>query len=67
MFLHESSPKNFNAEQQNLLNEYVKIHAVTGMFRKILLIWKLPIRRQRRLDQIGFKVILLLLMLRNDI
>jgi glycosyltransferase involved in cell wall biosynthesis len=67
MFLHESSPKNFNAEQQNLLNKYVKIHAVTGMFRKIFLIWKLPIRRQRRLDQIGFKVILLLLMLRNDI
>lgn len=67
MFLHECSPKNLNAEKQNLLNEYVKIHAVTGMFRKIPLIWKLPIRRQRRLDQIGFIVVLLLLMFRNDI
>ena len=67
MFFHECSPKNLNAEKQNLLNEYVKIHAVTGMFRKILLVWKLPIRRQRRLDQICFKVVLLLLMFRNDI
>jgi glycosyltransferase involved in cell wall biosynthesis len=67
MFLHEASPRNLNAEKQHLLNEFVKILTVTGKFRKTLLIWKLPIRRQRRLEEIGFKVILFLLICGNDI
>jgi glycosyltransferase involved in cell wall biosynthesis len=67
IFLHEASPRNLNAEKQHLLNEFVKILTVTGKFRKTLLIWKLPIRRQRQLDQIGFKVILFLLICGNDI
>jgi glycosyltransferase involved in cell wall biosynthesis len=67
MFFHESSLKNLNAQQQNLLDEFVKIRTVKGKFRKTFLICKFPIRRQRRLDQIGFKVILLYLTFTNAI
>lgn len=65
--LHESSLKNLNAQQQNLLDEFVKISTVKGKFRQTFLIYKFPIRRQRRLDQIGFKVILLYLTFINAI
>jgi glycosyltransferase involved in cell wall biosynthesis len=61
MFFHESSAKNLNKQQQNLLDKFVKIPTAKGKFRKTFLICKFPIRRQRRLDQIGFKVILLYL------
>jgi hypothetical protein len=65
-FLHESSLKNLN-EQHNLLDEFVKMRTAKGKFRKTFLICKIPIRRQRRLDQIGFKVILLYLAFTNAI
>jgi glycosyltransferase involved in cell wall biosynthesis len=67
MFFHESSLKNLNAQHQNLLDEFVKIRTVKGKFRKTFLICKFPIRRQRRLDQIGFKVIFLYLTFINAI
>jgi glycosyltransferase involved in cell wall biosynthesis len=67
IFFHESSLKNLNAQHQNLLDEFVKIRTVKSKFRKTFLICKFPIRRQRRLDQIGFKVILLYLTFINAI
>jgi glycosyltransferase involved in cell wall biosynthesis len=67
MFFHESSAKNLNKQQQNLLDKFVKIPTAKGKFRKTFLICKFPIRRQRRLDQIGFKVILLYLTFINAI
>ena len=67
MFFHESCLKNLNAQHQNLLDEFVKIRTVKGKFRKTFLICKFPIRRQRRVDQIGFKVIFLYLTFINAI
>lgn len=67
IFLHESIPKNLNEQQQNLVDGFVKIRTAKGKFRKTFLICKFPIRRQRRLDQIGFKVIFLYLTFINAI
>jgi hypothetical protein len=67
MFFHESCLKNLNTQHQNLLDEFVKIRTVKGKFRKTFLICKFPIRRQRRVDQIGFKVIFLYLTFINAI
>ena len=61
MFFHESSLKSLNAQQQNLLDEFVKIRTAKGKFRKTFLIFRFPIRRQRRMDQFSFKIILLYL------